>query len=139
MVASSSSKAIGVQVDLYTHLDLSKKLQSIWSSPGDQKLGKGLISKLFADCSSEFCDLFGLMSINTSAKPMGSLAVKGSNVELQYHMHSCPSPEAAKVSHLYSVLTKVLPSDDVLYTLLDKRWLKTIVSYLALNTGSFTI
>ncbi|KAJ0053952.1 hypothetical protein Pint_03530 [Pistacia integerrima] len=107
MLASSSSKAIGVQVDLHTHLDLSKKLQAIWSSPSDQKSGKSLISKLFVDCSLEFRDLFGWMSINTSTKPTSSLAVKSSDVELQYHMQSCPSPEAAKVSHLYSVLTKI--------------------------------
>ncbi|XP_031267888.1 protein SENSITIVE TO UV 2 [Pistacia vera] len=105
--ASSSSKAIGVQVDLHTHLDLSKKLQAIWSSPSDQKSGKSLISKLFVDCSLEFRDLFGWMSINTLTKPTSSLAVKSSDVKLQYHMHSCPSPEAAKVSHLYSVLTEI--------------------------------
>ncbi|KAK3182916.1 hypothetical protein Dsin_030202 [Dipteronia sinensis] len=106
--ASSRCKEIGIQADLLTHLDLSKKLQDIWGFPSDQMLGKNLISKLFVACSLEFHALFDCMSINTSSKHMNSLAVETSaDVASQSHMHSYPSAEAAKVSQLYSVLTKI--------------------------------
>ncbi|TXG54217.1 hypothetical protein EZV62_019473 [Acer yangbiense] len=105
--ASSRCKEIGIQADLLTHLDLSQKLQDIWGFPSDQMLGKNLISKLFVACSLEFHVLFDCMSINTSSKHMNSLAVETSaDVASQNHLHSYPSAEAAKVSQLYSVLTK---------------------------------
>ncbi|KAK0590837.1 hypothetical protein LWI29_032316 [Acer saccharum] len=106
--ASSRCKEIGIQADLLTHLDLSKKMQDIWGFPSDQMLGKNLISKLFVACSLEFHVLFDCMSINTSSKHMNSLAVETSaDVASQNHMHSYPRAEAAKVSQLYSVLTKI--------------------------------
>ncbi|KAL5861913.1 hypothetical protein ACOSQ3_003203 [Xanthoceras sorbifolium] len=103
--ASPRCKEIGIQTDLLHHLDLSKKLQDIWGFPSDQTLGKNLISKLFVACSLEFHVLFGCMNVNTSSN---SLAVETSaDIALQCHIHSYPSAEAAKLSQLYSVLTKI--------------------------------
>ncbi|KAL5794595.1 hypothetical protein ACOSP7_003189 [Xanthoceras sorbifolium] len=103
--ASPRCKEIGIQTDLLHHLDLSKKLQDIWGFPSDQTLGKNLISKLFVACSLEFHVLFGCMNVNTSSN---SLAVETSaDIALQCHIHSYPSAEAAKLSQLYSMLTKI--------------------------------
>ncbi|KAJ0113430.1 hypothetical protein Patl1_03606 [Pistacia atlantica] len=52
-------------------------------------------------------------------------------VQDMYHMHSCPSPEAAKVSHLYSVLTEITSGmirleallGPLLGSLLCRKWL----------------
>ncbi|KAJ6701410.1 ATR INTERACTING PROTEIN [Salix koriyanagi] len=91
-----TSKAIGVQTersidftkvelnnDLPSHLGLSETLLGIWgSSTSEQQLGRNLISKLFMACPTDF-------------------------PALQYHMCSFPTSEAAKVSHLFSVLTKI--------------------------------
>ncbi|KAG5228662.1 protein SENSITIVE TO UV [Salix suchowensis] len=108
-----TSKAIGVQTersidftkvelnnDLPSHLGLSETLLGIWgSSTSEQQLGRNLISKLFMACPTDFQVLFGCMSMNVSSK--------SSHAALQYHMCSFPTSEAAKVSHLFSVLTKI--------------------------------
>ncbi|XP_024952246.2 protein SENSITIVE TO UV 2 isoform X3 [Citrus sinensis] len=107
--ASSSCKAIGIQVDQASHSDHLQKLRAIWGSPGDQELGKTMISKLFVDCSQEFHALFGCMNMNTSSIMKVSLPVKSSVGASKYHhADTDPSSEAANISHLYSVLTKVV-------------------------------
>lgn len=117
MLATSSSKAIGVQTDkdgdfmrldsnndLASCFDPSEKLLGIWGSTSDQKLGRNLMSKLFMACSADFCVLLGCMNMNMSSKiTMGSLpSESSSHAAFQYHI--C---ETAKASHMYSVLTKV--------------------------------
>ncbi|KAH9753230.1 protein SENSITIVE TO UV 2 [Citrus sinensis] len=105
--ASSSCKAIGIQVDQASHSDHLQKLRAIWGSPGDQELGKTMISKLFVDCSQEFHALFGCMNMNTSSIMKVSLPVKSSVGASKYHhADTDPSSEAVNISHLYSVLTK---------------------------------
>ncbi|XWS38814.1 hypothetical protein CRYUN_Cryun19dG0162700 [Craigia yunnanensis] len=104
----SSCKTIGVQTDLNDCLDLSKKLQSIWGLPSDQKFGRNLISKLFAVCSTDIDVLFGFISMSSPCKTMEPLAVKCSvDMTLQSSMHPFLSSEAAKVSCFYSALTKI--------------------------------
>jgi hypothetical protein len=49
--------------------------------------------------------IFGCMSMNVLKRTMDSLK---DDVVLKSHMHSFHTSEAAKVSHLYSVLTKLL-------------------------------
>ncbi|XP_017972832.1 PREDICTED: uncharacterized protein LOC18606848 isoform X1 [Theobroma cacao] len=106
--AKSSCKAIGVQADLNTCLDLSKKLQDIWGLPSDQQFGRNLISKLFAVCSKDINVLFGFISISSPSKTMEPLAVKSSvDMALQHSMQPFHSSEAAKVSRFYSALTKI--------------------------------
>lgn len=116
-------KAIGVQTEeagdpaqVILHDDdplacyaLSEKLLAIWGSPGDQKHGRNLISKLLVTCQTDFHVLFGFMSMNVSKLTMDSLADgSSSDVALKFHKHSFHTLEAAKVSHLYSILTKVV-------------------------------
>ncbi|KAJ4728553.1 putative Dimerizations [Melia azedarach] len=121
--ASSSCKAIGVQVDLTSHLELPEKLRAIWGSRRDQKLGKSLISKLLVDCAVEFHVLFGCTGRNTSSRMMDSLAVESSDLALQLHSQSYPSSEAAKISPLFSMLMKIsngmTPPEALLEPLLD--------------------
>ncbi|GLU05354.1 hypothetical protein SLE2022_224570 [Rubroshorea leprosula] len=63
-IAKSSCKAVAVQADLHTCLDLSKKLQGIWTPPSDN-FGRNMMSKLFVDCPSDFNALFGFMSVDS--------------------------------------------------------------------------
>ena len=118
MLALPTYKAIGIQTEkaadpalLALNVDppashaLSQKLLAIWGSPSDQKLGRNLISKLLLTCQTDFHVLFGCMSMNVLKGTMDSLK---DDVALKSHMHSFHTSEAAKVSHLYSVLTKVL-------------------------------
>ncbi|KAJ6714747.1 ATR INTERACTING PROTEIN [Salix viminalis] len=117
-----TSKAIGVQTersigftkvelnnDLPSHLGLSETLLGIWGSTNEQQLGRNLISKLFMACPTDFQVLFGCMSMNVSSKVQMDYLQdeRSSHAALQYHMCSFPTSEAAKVSHLYSVLTKI--------------------------------
>ncbi|GLU05357.1 hypothetical protein SLE2022_224590 [Rubroshorea leprosula] len=92
-IAKSSCKAVAVQADLHTCLDLSKKLQGIWAPPSDN-FGRNMMSKLFVDCPSDFNALFGFMSVDSSCKRVSRLAVEGSS-------------DASKVSTLYSAVTKI--------------------------------
>ncbi|KAJ6943084.1 hypothetical protein NC652_008780 [Populus alba x Populus x berolinensis] len=119
---ASTSKAIGVQTersidftkidlnnDLSSHLELSKTLLGIWGSTSEQQLGRNLISKLFMACLTDFQVLFGCMSMNMSSRVQMDYmpGESSSHAALQYHLRSFPTSEAAKVSHLYSVLTKI--------------------------------
>ncbi|GAV77648.1 hypothetical protein CFOL_v3_21119 [Cephalotus follicularis] len=121
-IATPSSKTIGVQIDrvgdfidlslndsLPAWLGLSEKLQGIWGSPNHQNLRKNVISRLLVACPTDFHVLFGCMSINTSSKVvLDSLAGESSsNVALQCQIRSFHTLEAAKVSHLYYVLTQI--------------------------------
>ncbi|XP_011028091.1 PREDICTED: uncharacterized protein LOC105128221 [Populus euphratica] len=119
---ASTSKAIGIQTersidftkidlnnDLSSHLELSKTLLGIWGSTSEQQLGRNLISKLFMACLTDFQVLFGCMSMNMSSRVQMDYmpGESSSHAALQYHLCSFPTSEAAKVSHLYSVLTKI--------------------------------
>ncbi|XP_034901706.1 protein SENSITIVE TO UV 2 [Populus alba] len=121
---ASTSKAIGVQTersidftkvelknDSPSHPELSEMLLGIWGSTSEQQLRRNLISKLFMTCPTDFQVLFGCMSMNmnmSSKVQMDYLQDESSShAALQYHMCSFPASEAAKVSHLYSVLTKI--------------------------------
>ncbi|KAM1127427.1 protein SENSITIVE TO UV 2 isoform X1 [Malus sylvestris] len=112
-IGVSTSKATRVQTDEISasarqnpNDDLSKKLLSIWGSSNDsneQELGRNIISNLLMDCQTDFLFLFGCIGINR----MDKLGDDSSSIAAsQYHLHMSHTPEAAKVSHLYSVLTK---------------------------------
>ncbi|PON63346.1 hypothetical protein PanWU01x14_132560 [Parasponia andersonii] len=118
-IVTSSCKAAGVQTDdsgvfaqvfsndLLTSRDLSKKLLAIWGLPNKQMLGRNLVSNLLVACQTDLHVLFGYMGMNFSVKSrMDSPVYESSNMDLQYHVNSQPL-EAAKLSHLYSVLTKI--------------------------------
>ncbi|XP_024030568.1 uncharacterized protein LOC21405602 isoform X2 [Morus notabilis] len=118
---TSSCRAIRVQADvagvcaevflnddLPTHQDLSKKLLDIWGLPKIPTLGRNLISNLLVACQTDLHVLFGFMDMNFSVKlRMDSLVCESSASVSQYHLQSCHTLEATKVSHFYSVLTKI--------------------------------
>uniref|UniRef100_A0A803PSC7 Uncharacterized protein n=1 Tax=Cannabis sativa TaxID=3483 RepID=A0A803PSC7_CANSA len=119
-IAIPSKKAAGVQTDdsvvfaqgfsneLLTSRDLSKKLLAIWELPNNQILGRNIISNLFVTCQSDFHVLFGCTGMNHSAELKMDFPVCGSsNVDLQCPVNSHHTSDAAKVSHLYYVLTKI--------------------------------
>ncbi|XP_030501471.2 protein SENSITIVE TO UV 2 isoform X2 [Cannabis sativa] len=119
-IAIPSKKAAGVQTDdsvvfaqgfsneLLTSRDLSKKLLAIWELPNNQILGRNIISNLFVTCQSDFHVLFGCTGMNHSVELKMDFPVCGSsNVDLQCPVNSHHTSDAAKVLHLYYVLTKI--------------------------------
>lgn len=126
MLAETAVKAKGVEAEMVSHqeaqgspsddlpayLDLSQKLLAVWGSPVDKKLGSDVISKLLVGCQRDFHILFGCMSM--SASPPSEITrklltdISSSGVFLHYVNDFFHTSEAAKVSHLYLALTKVL-------------------------------
>lgn len=114
-----SYKAIGVQtekaldpVDLIigsdpsTNCQLTRKLLCIWNPISDGLTGRNLVSKLFVACETDFHVLFGFLSFNSSKTTVNSLG-NYSDVPMPQATQPPHSAEAATVSSLYSVLTKV--------------------------------
>ncbi|XP_059641267.1 protein SENSITIVE TO UV 2 isoform X2 [Cornus florida] len=120
-IGASTYKAIGVQTDKSgesTHPSIENdrsthqcpsKLLAVWDSQSDQKWGRNIVSKLFVACEKDFHVLFGFLSLSLSSKTaMDSLADEiSSDVAVQEHMQPVHSVEAAKISRLYSTLTKI--------------------------------
>ncbi|XP_030947186.1 protein SENSITIVE TO UV 2 isoform X4 [Quercus lobata] len=143
--AMPAYKAIGIQtekagdpgqvtmdVDPAACQALTEKLLAIWGSPRDQKLGRNLINKLLVTCQTDFHVLFAWMSVSVPKRTMDSLKDGSlSDVALTSHLHSFHTPEAAKVSHLYSVLTKIsigmVQLEALFEPLLDLCILKNVV------------
>ncbi|KAG8634095.1 hypothetical protein MANES_17G016001v8 [Manihot esculenta] len=143
-LAASSSKDIGVQTDKAgessnvdlndaspSRTELSDKLLGIWGSTSDQNLGRNLTSKLFMACPADFHFLFGRMTISALTKSADAVLDEwSSNAALQSHMHSFHASEAAKVSCLYSVLTKInnglLSLEALLQPLIDLCYLENV-------------
>ncbi|KAI7994314.1 hypothetical protein LOK49_LG11G02023 [Camellia lanceoleosa] len=119
-VVTSTCKAIGVQTDksgestiLSNKNDLStsqcrqNKLLSVWESSSGQGSPRNLVSKLLVACETDFHVLFGCFNLSSKGT-MNSLAdARSSDVSLQDHKPPTLSAEAEKVSHLYSMLTKI--------------------------------
>lgn len=122
MLGVPTSKATGVQTDetsssaeaipnddLHISNNLSKKLLAIWGSPNEQELGRNVISNLLMACQTDFHSLSGCIGMNISSKlRMNTPGGESSCIAASQKMHLNHTPEAAKVFHLYSVLTKVL-------------------------------
>ncbi|XP_062026203.1 protein SENSITIVE TO UV 2 isoform X2 [Rosa rugosa] len=141
----STSKATGVQTDETSasaqaiHNDdqhisdnLSKKLLAIWGSPNEQELGKNVISNLLMACQTDFHSLSACIGMNISSKlRMDTAGDEGSCIAASQNMHVSRNPEVAKVSHLYSVLSKVnngmIKLDALFQPLLDLCSLKNVV------------
>lgn len=99
---------LDLEGDQSSQLDLQKKLMGIWSSTSDQSFGRILISKMFMSCQKDFHQLFGCMSIKMPSKvPSNPVACGSSNASGVDTKHSFHSSVAAKVSYLFTVLTKV--------------------------------
>ncbi|XP_051137244.1 protein SENSITIVE TO UV 2 isoform X2 [Andrographis paniculata] len=87
---------------------VSEKLINLWNSH-DRELGKVLVTKLFATCEADFQVLFGYLNSPPNNSDM-VLAIKQSPAQ---------SIEAAKVSHLYSVLSLISNGASRLENLLE--------------------
>uniref|UniRef100_A0A166F5H7 Uncharacterized protein n=1 Tax=Daucus carota subsp. sativus TaxID=79200 RepID=A0A166F5H7_DAUCS len=112
-------KAVGVQTEeavdfvdliyennLSTKCQLTRKLRCIWNSTSDEFTGRNLVSKLFVACETDFHVLFGFLSFNPSKTTVNFLG-NYSDVPMPQATQSSLSAEAAKISSLYSVLTKI--------------------------------
>lgn len=96
--------------DLSAYLDLSQKLLTVWGSPSEKVLRSDVISNLFASCQKDLRILYGCMSSSPPSEITRKLLtdVSSSRVSLRFVNDCFHTPEAAKVSHLYHVMTKVL-------------------------------
>ncbi|XP_074330967.1 protein SENSITIVE TO UV 2 [Apium graveolens] len=114
-----SCKAIGVQTetivdsvnliiedDLSTNCQLTRKLLCIWNPTSDELTGRNLVSKLFVACETDFHVLFGYLGFNSSKITVNSLG-NHSDVPRPQATQFSQSTEAARISSLYSVLTKI--------------------------------
>ncbi|PIN23812.1 hypothetical protein CDL12_03459 [Handroanthus impetiginosus] len=95
----------------------SEKLFGLWNSD-DRKLGRVLVSKLFITCEADFHVLFGYLN-SPQSDPNMALSLPTQPIE------------AAKVSHLYSVLAKISNDtsrlEELLEALVDLCSLKNVV------------
>ncbi|KAK9928124.1 hypothetical protein M0R45_025276 [Rubus argutus] len=128
---SSSAEAIPND-DLHISNNLSKKLLAIWGSPNEQELGRNVISNLLMACQTDFHSLSGCIGMNISSKlRMNTPGGESSCIAASQNIHLSHTPEAAKVSHLYSVLTKVnngmIKLDALFEPLVDLCSLKNVV------------
>lgn len=96
--------------DVPSYLDLSQKLLAVWGSSTDKKLGSDAVSKLLVRCQGDFHILFCHMSMSLPSEITRKLLIdiNFSGVSLHDAKDCYRTPEAAKVSHLYLTLTKVL-------------------------------
>ncbi|KAI3792913.1 hypothetical protein L2E82_06806 [Cichorium intybus] len=129
-------KAVGVQTNehaMSTELTIeknssvtyhSRKLTDIWEPGNDQQPKTNLLSKLFVACGADLQVIFGCLGLNISSKKT-TTKMESSKHDLLYMApnHRIQSVEAAKVSHLYSTLTKISYDpgrlDDLLEELVD--------------------
>ncbi|KAK3005628.1 hypothetical protein RJ639_017677 [Escallonia herrerae] len=117
----STGKAVGVQTDkvgdttnsiakdILTPSECSRRLLGIWDPPGGQHSGKNLFHKLFMACETDFRVLFGSLGSSMSSRPTRVSSANGSSsiVVLQHHMQAVHPVEAAKLSDLYCLMTKI--------------------------------
>ncbi|KAJ7943895.1 putative Dimerizations protein [Quillaja saponaria] len=134
-IAKPTFKSIGLQTnkasnesaqdfsndDLPACSELSQKLLAIWGSTCDQNLGRNVVSKLLVACQTDFHLLFGCMHMDQSSKITMKLLADGrfSSAALRDRKDSFHTAEAAKVSHLYSVLTKIIEGMDRVDALIE--------------------
>ncbi|XP_024923291.3 protein SENSITIVE TO UV 2 isoform X1 [Ziziphus jujuba] len=138
-IATSTCKGPGIQTneadvcaqviinnDLPSCHDLSKKLLAIWGRPNDEKIGRNLISNLLVSCEPDFHDLFGFIGMDFPSKLRTD-----SQADRTSGNASRRALEAAKVSHLYSVLMKInngmVELQALLEPLLDLCYLENVV------------
>ncbi|XP_060207720.1 protein SENSITIVE TO UV 2 [Lycium barbarum] len=114
-VGTISSKDVGIQterhdesISLSSESNLSdtfcrrNKLLDAWNLSSGQRLGRLLISKLYATCEVDLRILSGYLNMNL---PLRS-SMESNNL-LKDNLQYTHSGESAKVSHLFSVLTKI--------------------------------
>ncbi|KAK4364710.1 hypothetical protein RND71_016068 [Anisodus tanguticus] len=113
-VGTISSKDVGIQTEKHDEsISLSaesilsatlcrrKKLDA-WNSSSGQRLGRLLISKLYTTCEVDLRVLSGYLNMGLPLRTSME-----SNISLKDNLQYTHSGESAKVSHLFSVLTKI--------------------------------
>ncbi|XP_024986763.1 uncharacterized protein LOC112521971 isoform X2 [Cynara cardunculus var. scolymus] len=129
-------KAVGVQTDelaISTDLTIkknqsvtcpSRKLAGIWEPQSDRQPKTNLVFKLFVACEADLQALFGCVGLNMPSKK--TTTKMDCSKPIFSHMapnHCFEAAEAAKVSHLYYMLTKISIDigrlEDLLEALLD--------------------
>ncbi|XP_047251089.1 protein SENSITIVE TO UV 2 isoform X3 [Capsicum annuum] len=114
-VGTISSKDVGIQTERHDEsISLSSesklsdtfcrrnKLLDAWSSSSGQRLGRLLISKLYSTCEVDFRVLSGYLNMSFPLRTSTE-----SNISFKDNLQYTHSDESAKVSHLFSVLTKI--------------------------------
>lgn len=110
------TKAIGVQTDGSNPAigecspihHISSKLLSIWGPTTEGKSGRHFISRLLECCSADLCTLFRFTGVPSNINMDFMTDGKFTDVGLDDIKNSVQSAEAQKVSHLYSIMMKVL-------------------------------
>nr|GMD94364.1 Dimerizations, putative [Ipomoea batatas] len=105
-----------------------KKLLDAWESSSGQKLGRILVSET---CEADFRILFGFLDSSFPSKKRTEFSISDSRVAMEEATLQDHLNVSAKVSHLYSVLTKIsnemISLDDLLDALVDLCRLKNVV------------
>nr|GLL48707.1 uncharacterized protein LOC109152913 isoform X2 [Ipomoea trifida] len=105
-----------------------KKLLDAWESSSGQKLGRILVSET---CEADFRILFGFLDSSFPSKKRTEFSISDSRVAMEEAPLQDHLNVSAKVSHLYSVLTKIsnemISLDDLLDALVDLCRLKNVV------------
>lgn len=126
------SKAVGIQTDAVGESDISMSkndflfvqhhrntLLDIWNSCNGKKFGRDLALKLFSTCEVDLQVLFGHLNMRYPLKTK----VDTSRMGTEPLMGLPESVVAAKVSHLYLILTKIgnemVRFEDLLEALID--------------------
>ncbi|CAH9134037.1 unnamed protein product [Cuscuta epithymum] len=117
---------------------IKKKLLDAWGSMTGQNLGRIFVSKLFETCNADFLVLFGFLDSSLPSNMRMESSLSGSRVAMKENMLPDHSSVSAKVSLLYSVLTKISNEmtrlDDLLDALVDLCQLKNdVVMFRALH------
>ncbi|MED6114540.1 hypothetical protein PIB30_081207 [Stylosanthes scabra] len=103
------------------HLELSQNLLAVWGTSVGKRLGSNAISKLLVCCQRDFHILFGFMSMSLPSEIQRNLLtdISSSGRAIQYLKDCFHTVEAAKVSHVYLMLTKVNDGTDVLESMIE--------------------
>ncbi|KAG8375154.1 hypothetical protein BUALT_Bualt10G0070900 [Buddleja alternifolia] len=111
---TKSYNTVGVQTDKTTEPSTSdvkhpywgsEKLLALWNS-NEKKQGRVLVAKLFMICEADFQVLFGYLNSSFPCKAKLGSPQNDSDMTLSDQPPYTQPVEAAKVSQLYSVLTK---------------------------------
>nr|GME00071.1 uncharacterized protein LOC109152913 isoform X3 [Ipomoea batatas] len=134
ILCTVKTEKVSVSTNLTGESDFSaayqckKKLLDAWESSSGQKLGRILVSET---CEADFRILFGFLDSSFPSKKRTEFSISDSRVAMEEAPLQDHLNVSAKVSHLYSVLTKIsnemISLDDLLDALVDLCRLKNVV------------
>ncbi|XP_047328953.1 protein SENSITIVE TO UV 2 [Impatiens glandulifera] len=132
-----TSDNVKPKVDSSSLQQCSSRLLSLWNPTKKRGLQKDILSKLFLACESDFHILFGCLSTNSSLEKATLSAPHESSLQVHFQAH-VHIADTTKISHLYSLLTKIGSGLVELDTLIDAlvdlcRTENAIIVYRALH------